>query len=149
MPLVSCSAVLTGVRSFAAIGQRASHAPQETLARLGARAATVFSVRIAPSAAAVRRVLNAACPGGLAAPRRRPKLTFEHQAWAAVLDQRGILRSSIAHLLHLSEPYIRTVLTAIEPLPEQHGHTSERLTVRMVDPSDHADYRMSMTSKPS
>ncbi|MFI0716857.1 hypothetical protein ACH4SK_41065 [Streptomyces inhibens] len=33
-------------------------APQDALARLG--------VRIAPSAATIRRVLNAVCPGGLA-----------------------------------------------------------------------------------
>jgi predicted transposase YbfD/YdcC len=64
--LVACSAVLTGARSFAAIGQWASRAPQDTLARLGARTATVFTVRIAPSTATIRRVLNAACPGGLA-----------------------------------------------------------------------------------
>jgi hypothetical protein len=64
--LVACSAVLTGARSFAAIGQWASRAPQDTLARLGARTVTVFKVRIAPSTATIRRVLNAACPGGLA-----------------------------------------------------------------------------------
>ncbi|MEV0738035.1 ISAs1 family transposase [Streptomyces sp. NPDC050549] len=64
--LVACSAVLTGARSFAAIGQWAASAPQDALARLGARATTVFQVRIAPSAATVRRVLNAACPGALA-----------------------------------------------------------------------------------
>ncbi|MFE7245856.1 ISAs1 family transposase [Streptomyces sp. NPDC057580] len=64
--MAACSAVLTGARSFAAIGQWASSAPQDTLARLGARTTTVFNVRIAPSAATIRRVLNAACPGGLA-----------------------------------------------------------------------------------
>ncbi|MEU5348355.1 ISAs1 family transposase [Streptomyces sp. NPDC020766] len=64
--LIACSAVLTGARSFAAIGQWAQSAPQDALARLGTRAATVFDVRIAPSAATIRRVLNAACPGGLA-----------------------------------------------------------------------------------
>ncbi|WP_411089136.1 ISAs1 family transposase [Streptomyces sp. 061-3] len=62
--MVACSAVLTGARSFAAIGQWASSAPQDTLARLDARTTTVFNVRIAPSAATIRRVLNAACPGG-------------------------------------------------------------------------------------
>src|SRR5829696_1246094 len=64
--LVACSAVLTGARSFAAIGQWAASAPQDTLARLGARTATDFHVRVPPSAATIRRVLNAACPGGLA-----------------------------------------------------------------------------------
>ncbi|WP_328939761.1 ISAs1 family transposase [Streptomyces tauricus] len=64
--LIACSAVLAGARSFAAIGQWARNAPQNTLARLGARTTTVFGARIAPSTATVRRVLNAVCPGGLA-----------------------------------------------------------------------------------
>lgn len=64
--LVACSAVLTGARSFAAIGQWASNAPQDALARLGARTTSVFRVRIAPSTATIRRVLNSVCPGGLA-----------------------------------------------------------------------------------
>jgi len=64
--LVACSAVLAGARSFAAIGQWARNAPQDTLARLGARTTTVFSARIAPSTATIRRVLNAVCPCGLA-----------------------------------------------------------------------------------
>lgn len=64
--LIVCSAVLTGAPSFAAIGHWARSAPEEALARLGARTTSVFHVRIAPSAATIRRVLNAACPGGLA-----------------------------------------------------------------------------------
>ncbi|MEU3466275.1 ISAs1 family transposase [Streptomyces sp. NPDC006733] len=64
--LIACSAVLCGARSFAAIGQWARAAPQDALARLGARTETVFNVRLAPSAATIRRVLNAVCPGGLA-----------------------------------------------------------------------------------
>ncbi|WP_412075477.1 transposase family protein [Streptomyces xanthophaeus] len=64
--LIACSAVLTGARSFAAIGQWARSAPQDTLASLGARVATAFHVRVAPSAATIRRILNAVCPGGLA-----------------------------------------------------------------------------------
>lgn len=63
--LIACSAVLAGARSFTAIGQWAKAAPQTALARLGARVDTVFGVRVAPSAATVRRVLNAVCPGGL------------------------------------------------------------------------------------
>ncbi|MFJ9908299.1 hypothetical protein ACIRVK_36475 [Streptomyces sp. NPDC101152] len=50
-------------RSFAAIGQWARNAPQDTLARLGARTTTVFSTRIAPSTVTIRRVLTAVCPG--------------------------------------------------------------------------------------
>nr|WP_307027903.1 ISAs1 family transposase [Streptomyces canus] len=64
--LIACSAVLAGARSFTAIGQWAKAAPQTALARLGARVATVFGVRVAPSTATMRRVLNAVCPGGLA-----------------------------------------------------------------------------------
>ncbi|MDX3556666.1 ISAs1 family transposase [Streptomyces europaeiscabiei] len=64
--LIACPAVLAGARSFAAIGQWARNAPQDTLVRLGARTTTVSGARIAPSTATVRRVLNAVCPGGLA-----------------------------------------------------------------------------------
>ncbi|MFE0202929.1 hypothetical protein [Streptomyces sp. NPDC058985] len=48
VPLIACSAVLAGARSFAAIGQWARNAPQDALARLGVRTTTVFSTRIAP-----------------------------------------------------------------------------------------------------
>jgi len=64
--LVACSAVMSGARSFAAIGQWAANAPQDTLARLGARTATVFGIRVAPSAATIRRLIIGTCPGGLA-----------------------------------------------------------------------------------
>ena len=64
--LVACSAVVAGACSFAAIGQWARNAPQDTLARLGARTVTAFGVRLAPSTATIRRLINRACPGGLA-----------------------------------------------------------------------------------
>lgn len=64
--LVACSAVVAGARSLAAVGQWAGSAPQDTLARLGARTATVFAVRVAPSTSTIGRVLRGACPGGLA-----------------------------------------------------------------------------------
>ncbi|MGH3803597.1 MAG: ISAs1 family transposase [Pseudonocardiaceae bacterium] len=64
--LAACSAVVAGARSFAAIGQWAKNAPQDTLARLGARTATVFGIRVAPSGATMRRLINSVCPGGLA-----------------------------------------------------------------------------------
>ncbi|MFE9308079.1 ISAs1 family transposase [Streptomyces sp. NPDC006706] len=64
--LVACSAVLAGAKSFAAIGQWAGQAPQDTLARLGARTTTASAVRIAPSSATIRRVVQRTCPGGLA-----------------------------------------------------------------------------------
>jgi transposase len=86
---------------------------------------------------------------GTAPSSRRPKLTFEQQAWAAILDQRGVSRSLIAHLLHVSEPHIRTLLKTVGPLLERHGHTSPRITHRLVDPSDLTGYLMSMPSTPS
>jgi predicted transposase YbfD/YdcC len=64
--LIACSAVVTGATSFAAIGEWAADAPQDVLARLGARTATVFSVRVPPSGATVRRIVLRTCPGGLA-----------------------------------------------------------------------------------
>ncbi|WP_198035082.1 transposase family protein [Streptacidiphilus rugosus] len=50
--LVAASAVLAGARSFRAIGQWATAAPQHTLSRLGARAVGVLGV----------------CPAGSSAP---------------------------------------------------------------------------------
>ncbi|WP_405015677.1 ISAs1 family transposase [Kitasatospora sp. NBC_00070] len=64
--LVAASAVVASARSYAAIGQWAGNAPQHTLARLGARFAGALGVRVAPSAATIRRVIALACPGGLA-----------------------------------------------------------------------------------
>lgn len=64
--LVACSAVVAGARSFAAIGQWARGAPQAALARLSARTVSVFGVRLAPSTATIRRIINQVCPGGLA-----------------------------------------------------------------------------------
>lgn len=64
--LVACSAVMCGARSFTAIGQWARNAPQDTLERLGARTVSVFAVRVAPSTATIRRIINRVCPGGLA-----------------------------------------------------------------------------------
>jgi predicted transposase YbfD/YdcC len=57
---------VAGARSFTAIGQWARNAPQDTLARLGARTTTVFGVRLAPSPSTIRRLINRTCPGGLA-----------------------------------------------------------------------------------
>lgn len=64
--LIACSAVVTGARSFVAIEEWAADAPQDVLARLGARTATALAVRIAPSGATIRRVIKDTCPGGLA-----------------------------------------------------------------------------------
>jgi hypothetical protein len=57
---------MCGARSFAAVGQWARNAPQHALARLGARTVSAFTVRIAPSTATIRRVIDRVCPGGLA-----------------------------------------------------------------------------------
>ncbi|MFB6578542.1 transposase family protein [Streptomyces sp. NPDC056402] len=64
--LIACSAVVTGATSFVAITEWASEAPQDVLARLGARTATALAVCIPPSGATVRRVIKDTCPGGLA-----------------------------------------------------------------------------------
>ncbi|MEU8926211.1 ISAs1 family transposase [Kitasatospora sp. NPDC048545] len=64
--LVAASAVVAGAHSYAAIGQWSANAPQHTLARLGARVAGALGVRVAPSAATIRRVVGLVCPGGLA-----------------------------------------------------------------------------------
>ncbi|MFD5463946.1 ISAs1 family transposase [Kitasatospora sp. NPDC127059] len=63
--LVAASAVVSGARSYAAIGQWAANAPQHTLVRLGARVAGALGMRVAPSAATIRRVIALVCPGGL------------------------------------------------------------------------------------
>jgi hypothetical protein len=64
--LIACSAVVTGARSFVTIDEWATDAPQDVLARLGARTATALAVRIPPSGATIRRVIKDTCPGGLA-----------------------------------------------------------------------------------
>ncbi|MFE3936929.1 transposase family protein [Streptomyces goshikiensis] len=64
--LTAACAVLAGARSYAAIGQWARHAPQETLARLGFHPRGPLGVRCVASPSTVRRVLVAVCPGGLA-----------------------------------------------------------------------------------
>ncbi|MFB7668607.1 ISAs1 family transposase [Kitasatospora sp. NPDC056138] len=64
--LVAASAVVAGARSYAAIGQWSANAPQHSLARLGTRVVGALGVRVAPSAATIRRVIDLACPGGLA-----------------------------------------------------------------------------------
>jgi hypothetical protein len=62
--LIAASAVLAGARSYAAIGQW-RNAPQDALARLGARVTGGLQVRIAPGAATIRRIIGSTCPGGL------------------------------------------------------------------------------------
>jgi predicted transposase YbfD/YdcC len=64
--LVAASAVVAGARSYAAIGQWSTSAPQHALARLGARTVGALGVRVPPSAATIRRVIGRVCPGGLA-----------------------------------------------------------------------------------
>lgn len=64
--LIACCAVVTGARSFVAIDEWAADAPQDVLARLGARTAAALAVRIPPSGATIRRIIKDTCPGGLA-----------------------------------------------------------------------------------
>ena len=72
-------------------------------------------------------------------PRHR-KLALENIIWAAVLDQRGLPASLIAHLLHIGENQTRALLQQTRPLLQQHGHHSEPLPVRLIDPSELARY---------
>jgi hypothetical protein len=60
--LVAASAVVAGARSYAAIGQWSANAPQHALARLGARVVGAMNVRVAPSAATIRRVTAWSAP---------------------------------------------------------------------------------------
>ena len=64
--LTACCAMLAGARSYLAIGHWARCAPQDTLARLGLRAAGPLGMRRAPSGSTIRRILTLVCPGGLA-----------------------------------------------------------------------------------
>ncbi|MGW6413225.1 transposase family protein [Streptomyces vinaceus] len=64
--LTACAAVLAGAKSFTALGQWAAVAPQDALARFGARTATASSIRTPPSTATLRCVFSGVCPGGLA-----------------------------------------------------------------------------------
>nr|WP_173310068.1 transposase family protein [Streptomyces fulvorobeus] len=66
MLLTAACAVLAGARSYAAIGQWARHAPQDTLSRLGFHPRGPLGVRRPASSSTVRRVLVQVCPGGLA-----------------------------------------------------------------------------------
>lgn len=78
-------------------------------------------------------------------PRHR-KLAIENIIWATVLDQRGLPCSLIAHLLHVGENQMRTLLIQARPLLQQHGHHAEPLPVRLVDPCELARYVMHATS---
>jgi predicted transposase YbfD/YdcC len=64
--LIAASAVVAGADSYAAIAQWAAPAPQPTLTRLGARLIAGLGIRVSPSGATIRRVIEAVCPDGLA-----------------------------------------------------------------------------------
>jgi transposase len=74
------------------------------------------------------------------------KLATENIIWATVLDQRGLPTSLIAHLLHIGENQMRALLQQTRPLLRQHGHHSEPLPVRLIDPSELARYVIHATS---
>ncbi|MGW7449788.1 ISAzo13 family transposase [Kitasatospora sp. NPDC054795] len=82
-------------------------------------------------------------------PEQRPrhrKLTTENIIWAAVLDQRGLSRSLTAHLFRVGENQIRALIQQALPLLQRHGHHSEPIPARLIDPSDLTRYIMSTTS---
>ncbi|MDH6706554.1 hypothetical protein P3T27_003281 [Kitasatospora sp. MAA19] len=86
-------------------------------------------------------------PPETAAPHR--KLTAENIIWAAVLDQRGLPCSLTAYLFRIGENQMRTLLRQIRPLLQQHGHQSEPLPVRLIDPCGLARYVTHATSTKS
>ncbi|MFD4506212.1 hypothetical protein [Streptomyces sp. NPDC058457] len=67
----------------------------------------------------------------------------ENIVWA---DQRGLPVSPTAHLLKIGGNQMRTLLKQVRPLLERHGHHSEPLPVRPVDPCDLARYVMAAAS---
>lgn len=64
--LTAACAVLSGARSYLAIGQWARNVPQDALARLGVSPRGPLGLRNAPATSTIRRVLTTVCPGGLA-----------------------------------------------------------------------------------
>ncbi|MFE1045457.1 ISAs1 family transposase [Streptomyces olivaceus] len=98
--LIAASAVAAGARSYAAIGQWARSAPQQTLARLGARLLTSLNVRIAPSGSTIQGIVSAVCPGGLAdlmgeAPTGAPAVAVDGKSARGSRTDTGLA----AHLL--------------------------------------------------
>ena len=85
-------------------------------------------------------------------PQQRPrhrKLAVENIIWATVLDQRGLPASLLAHLFHIGENQMRTLIQQTRPLLQQHSHHSEPLPARLIDPSELARYVMNATSRNS
>ncbi|MGW2125230.1 ISAzo13 family transposase [Streptomyces sp. NPDC001758] len=85
-------------------------------------------------------------------PQQRPrhrKLAVENIIWATVLDQRGLPASLLAHLFHIGENQMRTLIQQTRPLLQQHGHHSEPLPARLIDPGELARYVMNATSRNS
>jgi hypothetical protein len=83
------------------------------------------------------------------APGQRPqhrKLAVENIIWASVLDQRGLPASLIAHLFRIGENQMRALIQQTRPLLQQHGHHSDPLPVRLIDPSELARYVMHTTT---
>ncbi|MDX3696411.1 hypothetical protein PV726_40160 [Streptomyces europaeiscabiei] len=82
-------------------------------------------------------------------PEQRPhhrKLAVENIIWVTVLDQRGLPASHLAHLFHMGENQMRALIQQARPLLQRHGHHSEPLPVRLIDPAELARYVMNATS---
>lgn len=62
--LIAASAIVAGARSYTAIGQEGRSGPADHPGPANTQVVGAFAVRIAPSAAAIRRVLERVCPGG-------------------------------------------------------------------------------------
>ncbi|TWG02831.1 DDE family transposase [Streptomyces brevispora] len=91
----------------------------------------------------VRELIDQLAPGQR--PRHR-KLAVENIIWASVLDQRGLPASLIAHLFRVGENQMRTLLQQTRPLLQRHGHHSDPLPVRLIDPSELARYVIHATT---
>ncbi|KUO17556.1 ISAzo13-like element transposase-related protein [Streptomyces dysideae] len=78
-----------------------------------------------------------------------PVLTGLTIIWAAVLDQRCLPASLIAHLFRIGENQMRALIQQARPLLQRHGHHSEPLPVRLIDPCELARYVMNATSATS
>jgi hypothetical protein len=82
-------------------------------------------------------------------PKERPrhrKMTTENIIWATVLDQRGLSRSLTAYLFRVGENQIRALIKQVRPFLEDLGHHPEPIPVRLIDPSDLANYVMHATA---
>ncbi|MET8631085.1 ISAs1 family transposase [Kitasatospora sp. NPDC004669] len=131
--LIAASAVVAGARSYAAIGQWSANAPQHTLARLGSRVEGAPGVRVAPSAATIRRVIGSdsiAVDGKATRGSRHGTSPAAHLLAAMTGDGQTVTQlrvpdktNEITCFATLLEPYNLTGVTVTaDALHTQRGH---------------------------